>query len=140
MKRKNYEIRVANDRDLLWIRHADYIQNQETLEEKIRKREILVCDDNGQITGILRYMWFWDYIPFINFIWVEEGFREEGRARGMITKLEDETKGQNYKTIMTSTQSDENAQQFFRKVGFQDAGGFSIAGQKALELILIKYL
>ncbi len=133
------EIRIATEDDWEQIRSADYLKDPEKLKEKISRKEIIVCDDDGRITGMLRYMWFWDHIPFINFIWVKEDFRKAHRATRMIRELEKTTTGENCDRIMTSTQSDENAQNFYRKAGFTDAGGFTMRGQ-AFELILIKYL
>lgn len=135
-----FKIRFAEEKDLVWVGFADFLYEEAAQRQKIDRKEIIVCDDDGRITGVLRYSMFWDYIPFINFIWVEEGFREERRASSMIRFLEEETRGRNYQRIMTSTQSNENAQGFFRKSGFLDAGGFAMQGQNALELIMIKYL
>lgn len=46
-----------------------------------------------------------------------------------------------YGMVMTSTQVDETAQHFYRKLGYKDAGGFVInipKYQQPMELILIK--
>ena len=56
----------------------------------------------------------------------------------MIQKLEEITRGKNYQRILTSTQSNERAQDFYRAVGFEDAGGFTMRDQP-FELIMIKY-
>lgn len=132
-------IRLAGKEDLDQIKINELAIGSDVIETKIELGEVIVADDGGQITGILRFSWFWDYLPFINYIWVEEGFRKEHRASKMIQKLEEITEGKNYQTIMTSTQADETAQNFYRKVGFKDAGGFTMQGQ-AFELIMIKYI
>jgi ribosomal protein S18 acetylase RimI-like enzyme len=135
----NYEIRHAVADDLDMVKHSDWL-DCDKLAVKIQSREVIVCSDNGQITGILRWGWFWDHLPFINFIWVEEGFRREGRARRMVAKLQAGTEGKNYGMILASTQSDElDGQKFFRGIGFVDAGGFTIRSQ-ALEVVLVKNL
>ena len=136
---KDFEVRIAVLGDLNPIAHADWLLKPNRLREKIERREIIVCDDDGQITGLLRYSWFWEIIPFIDFLWVEEGFRGERRASRMIARLEEETEGRNHWMIMTSTQSNEAGQGFFRKAGFADAGGFSMRS-RPFELLLIKYL
>ena len=46
-----------------------------------------------------------------------------------------------YKMLMTSTQVDENAQHFYRKLGYQDAGGLLLSVpdyQQPMELFFIK--
>ncbi|MEZ5277401.1 MAG: GNAT family N-acetyltransferase [Opitutaceae bacterium] len=136
---EHFEVRIAVERDFDQIHMADLSIKPEILRTKIGRNEVIVCDESGHITGVLRFQWFWDYLPFINYIWVEEGFRDEHRASRMIEKLEATTEGRNYKRIMASTQSNETAQNFFRKVGFQYAGGFAMSDQP-FELIMIKYL
>ena len=135
----NSQIRFAEEQDWDQLIYADWFPDHEKLHEKISRHEIIVCDESGQITGLLRYSWFWGYLPFIDLIWVEEGFRRQGRASLLLARLEEETKEKNHKMIFTSTQSNEDGQSFFRKAGFIDSGGFVIRGAP-FELIMIKYL
>lgn len=48
-------------------------------------------------------------------------------------------KQKGFKTVMTSTQSDEDAQHFYRKLGYRDVGCLLLDTQP-LEIILIKAL
>ena len=41
--------------------------------------------------------------------------------------------------VMTSTQANEDAQSFYRRLGYEDVGGFLLPGE-AYELILVKAL
>ena len=132
-------IRIATKEDLDQVKINELAIGAGVIENKIELGEVIVADDGGKITGILRFSWFWDFLPFINYIWVEEGFRHKHRASRMIRKLEEITVGKNHQTIMTSTQADDSAQNFYRKVGFEDAGGFTMHRQ-AFELIMIKYM
>ena len=50
-------------------------------------------------------------------------------------------KEQGYGMVMTSTQVDETAQHFYRKLGYKDSGGFVIdipAFAQPMEMIFIK--
>jgi ribosomal protein S18 acetylase RimI-like enzyme len=132
------QVRIATTADLEQVLSNELGLEPGVIESKIERGEVIVCDDAGQITGILRFQWFWDYLPFINYLWVEEGFRREGRGRRLIQALEEITHGKNYQRIMTSTQSNESAQDFYRALGFQDAGGFTMR-DRPFELIMIKY-
>jgi len=132
-------IRLAVKNDVDQVKRNELTIAGDVIETKIELGEVIVADDDRQITGILRFSWFWDYLPFISYIWVKEGFRNEYRASKMIKKLEEITAGRNYQRIMTSTQADETAQNFYRAVGFEDAGGFTMRDQP-FELIMIKYL
>lgn len=62
--KNEFRIRFATQGDLNQIQCADYLNDADKLVEKLARNEIIVCDDGGQVTGIPRYMWFWDYIPF----------------------------------------------------------------------------
>ena len=131
-------IRKAEVGDLSDIVYADFL-GREIVSEKIRRGEILVCREDRQITGVLRYSWFLDYLPIINFLWVEEGVRNEGRASRLICRLEHETERSNYGMILAATWSDQRDQNFYRKVGFRDIGGVAFRGEPT-ELILVKDL
>ena len=72
--------------------------------------------------------------------WDSQG---KGYGRELVRHWEDDMKAQGYDMLLTSTQADENAQHFYRKLGYQDCGGFviNISGhEQPLELFLIKRL
>ena len=49
--------------------------------------------------------------------------------------------GQGYGMLMTSTQVDEDAQHFYRKLGYKDCGGFVVdvpGYEQPMEMIMIK--
>ena len=51
------------------------------------------------------------------------------------------SKNQGYGMVMTSTQADEEAQHFYRKIGYKESGGFTIdipGYEQPMELIFIK--
>lgn len=133
------EIRIAELADLSELSVMDHLLDSERVQEKIRRREILVCHEGERVIAFLRYSWFWDLLPFINLIWVEEEFRRERLGSLLIEKLAEETQEKNYKMILTSTQSNEDAQNFYRRIGFVDSGGLTIKGEP-LELLMINYL
>lgn len=134
-----YNIRCAELEDLPQLFSLDWLSDSEKIERKIASREIFVGTDGGRITGILRYSWFWDQLPFINLLWIEEDSRREGRGLALVEFLIEETEGRNSGKVLTSTQSNEEAQNFWRRIGFEDAGGFVLKGQP-FELLMIKYL
>ena len=50
-------------------------------------------------------------------------------------------KSQDYGMLMTSTQVDEEAQHFYRKLGYKDCGGFVVdvpGYEQPMEMIMIK--
>ena len=60
----------------------------------------------------------------MNMIYVLEKYHRMGIGTALIKHWENEMKSLGYKNVMTSTQSLEEAQLFFRKMGYKEIGGF----------------
>ena len=109
--------------------------DRKTQEQKIARNEVIVCWDGDEIVGVVRYSLFWDKIPFINWLWVKEENRVQGIGRALMASIVREARRLDQNLILTSTQSDEPGQHFYRKIGFRDIGGF-VLGDEPLEIIL----
>ena len=95
----------------------------------------------GEPIGLMRWSLFWDSIPFCNLLYVKDGFQRMGFGRRLTAHWEMDMRARGYDLVMTSTQVDETAQHFYRKLGYRDAGGFAVdipGYAQPLELILIK--
>ncbi|MBO4746850.1 MAG: hypothetical protein J5607_02140 [Clostridiales bacterium] len=60
-----------------------------------------------------------------------------------MNKWEYDMRNQGYEMVMTSTQEDEEAQHFYRKIGYKDCGGFTVdipGYEQPMELIMMKDL
>ena len=93
--------------------------------------------------GILRFNLFWDNTPFCTMLFVDWDSQKKGYGRQLMTYWEDDMREKGYGMIMTSTQVDENAQHFYRKIGYKDCGGFvvDIPGfEQPMEMFLSKAL
>lgn len=77
---------------------------------------------DGKNVGVLRYGLFWDTIPFLNLIYLEDGLRRGGIGSRALALWESMMSQQGHGMVMTSTQSDEEAQHFYRTMGYKDAG------------------
>ncbi len=130
-------IRYANIEDMNILSKYDEHISKEELKNSINKNGILVMFENEKFVGWLRYNLFWDNIPFMNMLF----FLDEQRGKGYGTKLvsywENEMKKLNYDIVLTSTQSNEEAQFFYRKIGYTDCGSL-ILPKEPLEIILYK--
>ena len=125
-----------------WYRLDRHI-TEEVYEEKIRNRQAYVLIVDGQVAGILRYNLFWDNTPFCTMLVVDEAFRGRGFGRELMEHWEQDMREQGYGLVMTSTQVNEEAQHFYRKLGYRDCGGFvvDIPGyEQPMEMIMIKAL
>ena len=110
-------------------------------DEKVRKKQGYVLLDGDKIAGVLRYNLFWDNTPFCTLIFIDEAFRGKGYGKSLIEYWESDMKQQGYGMLITSTQVDEDAQHFYRKLGYKDCGGFVVdvpGYEQPMEMIMIK--
>ncbi|GGH47580.1 N-acetyltransferase [Paenibacillus silvae] len=130
-------IEYALQTDYTYIVDKDRHIHQGLVEPKIKEKEIYILWEGEARIGWMRYGYFWDNMPFMNMIWMEEPYRGRGLGRLVVQHWENEMKQKGFDIVMTSTQSDEQAQHFYRKMGYVDAGALLLDNQP-LEVILIK--
>lgn len=118
------KIRLAEESDFYILRKNDNHVSSEMLKKKIADKNILIAESDSEFAGWLRYSFFWDEIPFMNMLFIPEKFRGIGIGGELVREWERLMFGQGYKTLLTSTQADEYAQHFYRKLGYKDLGGF----------------
>ncbi len=114
---------------------------ENVFDEKVRTKRGYVLVEDEKIIGILRYNLFWDNTPFCTMLFIEDSYRSKGYGRQMMEHWEQDMKAQGYGMLMTSTQVDEDAQHFYRKLGYKDAGGFIVdvlGFEQPMEMIMIK--
>ena len=117
--------------------------SRELFERKCAAGECYAAEADGAIIGLLRWNRFWDEVPFCTLLMVAEGFRGQGVGRALMGRWEADMRALGCGMAMTSTQADETAQHFYRRLGYRDAGGFvvNVPGyEQPLELIFLKDL
>ena len=110
---------------------------------KVRDNRGYVISMNGKPIGIMRYNLFWDNIPFLTLIEFEESCQRKGFGRQAMHYWENEMRDLSYKLVLTSTQADEQAQHFYRKLGYVDKGCICFDNtplEQPLEIIMVKAL
>ena len=133
------DIRAAGPDDIPVLRQHDrHISGQE-LETGVRLGRVYVAEEQGEFVGWLRYNLFWDNTPFMNLLYVLDGYRGRGYGRLLVECWEEQMRRAGFGTVMTSTQSDEYAQHFYNRLGYAAVGGFLLPGEP-YELILAKKL
>ncbi|MHA7964582.1 GNAT family N-acetyltransferase [Paenibacillus sp. CAU 1782] len=133
-------IRYATHADFEAIKARDHHISDRMILSKINEKEIYILQlQDESMIGWLRYGYFWDNIPFMNMLWVDEQYRGKGAGKQLVLFWEDQMNQQGFKLIMTSTQADEEAQHFYRKLGYNDAGCL-ILDTQPLEIFLTKKL
>ena len=131
------EIRFATSQDYDYLVHNDRQIKPEVVKKKIEDAEIIVVLDNEQNIGWLRFNYFWDEIPFMNMLWIEEDYRRKGIGTRLVNFWETEMFQRDKNQVMTSTLSDEAAQHFYRKLEYQDCGSLLLPDE-ALEFFFLK--
>lgn len=125
-----------------WQVYDPYIDKEEFIN-KVHVERALVVEEAGKIIGIFRWNLFWDHLPCMTQLYFDEAYRRKGIGRKLICYWENEMKKQGHKAVMTSTQVDEMAQHFYRKMGYKDCGALVLdipALAQPMEMFLIKAL
>ena len=81
----------------------------------------LITEDENTV-GVLRFSLFWDAIPFLDLLFLTGENRRKNIGRAAMTLWEDKMRKSGYRTVLLSTQADEDAQHFYRKIGYTDCG------------------
>ncbi|GGI44663.1 N-acetyltransferase [Paenibacillus marchantiophytorum] len=134
------KIVVATDSDFDYIFQHDHHILENLILPKIMYKQIYILrNQDGSNIGWMRYGYFWDNTPFMNMIWIEEQYRGKGVGKQAVLLWEDEMKQKGFKIVMTSTQANEEAQHFYRKLSYRDAGCLLLENEP-MEIILTKKL
>lgn len=132
-------IRFADLRDFELIAARDKWIAADILSEKLSRGEVLAAFVGNRFAGWLRYGLFWDSIPFVNMLRVEEEMRGKGIGKALTLRFEEEMRSRGAKTVMTSSAQNEYAQHFYLKLGYRAVGGFAPENEP-YELLFAKEL
>ena len=137
------EIRSVREEDrAFWFRLDRHLSGP-GFAEKVRTGQGLVLLEDGVPAGLLRWNLFWDEHPFCCLLYVEAARRGRGLGRMLMTRWEEDMRARGHALVLTSTQADEEAQHFYRKLGYRDCGGLVLDAPgyaQPMELILMKRL
>lgn len=130
-------IRMAIEDDFPFLEKNDRHIRLNEIKMLIGQDRILLAEIDGETVGWLRWSLFWDNTPFMNMLYFLDGFRGKGYGRQIVEHWENQMRQEGYDTVMTSSLSDEQAQHFYRKLGYVDSGSLLLPGE-ALEIIFTK--
>jgi len=129
------EFAIIDDIDMI-LDYDEHVSLSE-MNRLIENKRCIVAKSDEIIFGFARWNLFWDNTPFLNMLYVPDGYNRMGIGSQLLTFWENEMKKQGYSILLTSTQANEKGQHFFRKRGYQDCGNL-ILPKESLELILYK--
>lgn len=133
------DIRYVQGEDKAFWLSLDRHLVEAELDKKIRDRQGYVLWVDDRPVGLLQYNLFWDNTPFCTLLYVVERERNQGYGQALMTCWEKDMAAKGYHWILVSTQTNESAQDFYRKLGYQDCGGL-LAPDQPMELFLCKTL
>ena len=137
------EIKYLEEKDReFWYSLDKHLSESEFIKKVRDKQGYVLFDDNNPV-GILRFNLFWDNTPFCTMLFVDNTKHKKGYGRALMRYWEEDMQKQGYGMVMTSTQVDEEAQHFYRKLGYKDCGGFilDIPGfEQPMEMFMSKGL
>lgn len=115
-------LRPALESDRAFWLSIDRHTTEQGFSRKVSGRlGFVVCED-GEPCGLLHYCALWDNLPFLNLLFLLPEARGHGAGRRAMALWEDEMRALGYSMALTSTQSDEDAQLFYRRIGYRDCG------------------
>ena len=134
------EIRTALPADLEMVRHYDRHIPPARLEDCIHRGlvDVLVADE--RIVAVLRWNLFWQSLPFLDLIFLDEAFRGRSFGTKMMAHWENAMACQGFTAVLLSTQENETAKFFYEKLGYTLCGSFLPPDQDVPELLYRKEL
>lgn len=99
--------------------------------------------NDGAAIGIIEWKAFWDGMPYLSLLKIHKRYRGKGLGRQALTLLEGQLKNQGNKALLTSTRADEQAQHFYRALGYKECGCLVLDNtplSQPIEIFFIKTL
>jgi GNAT superfamily N-acetyltransferase len=134
------EIRLATVEDFDRVRQYDRYIPKERLRHCLEMGQVDALWDGDRVMGILRWSLFWQTMPFVDLIFLDDACRGREWGSKMMARWEKNRRAEGFDYGMTSTQEDETAKFFYEKLGYQRIGAFLPPDQEADELIYGKEL
>ena len=136
-------IRYVKQEDRAFWFQLDRHLSPAEFDKKVRDQMGYVLLEDGNPVALLRYHLFWDNTPFCSMLFVAPDAQRRGYGRALMEHWEREMGALGYKIVLVSTQADEDAQHFYRKLGYRDTGGLVLnchECSQAMELFFVKAL
>ena len=116
------ELRIMNQQDMGFVRSVDAHGNEAAFQNRVLTQSGFVLWEEERPVGLMHHSILWDNLPFLNFLFVLEAQRGKGFGSRAMAAWEREMKRRGYKMVLLSTQADETAQHFYRRLGYVDCG------------------
>ena len=138
-----FNIKYVSEADKSFWFTLDRHLSENEFNLKVRDRRGYIISDDDKPIGVMRYNLMWDNVPFLTLIHFDEAYHRKGFGRQAMLHWENEMRGLGYDIVMTSTQVDEQAQHFYRNLGYKDKGGLFLDNtpwEQPQEMFMLKVL
>ena len=122
-------LRAAEDTDLAFLRSFTSGPRDEQLRAQVRDGRLRIIESSEGAVGFIKFYILWEVLPFIEVIIVRDDCRGRGIGRAAIREWEAEMSLRSFQRAIVSTQADETAQYFWRRIGYQDCGYLALPGR-----------
>ena len=136
-----FQIRSIDEKDKSFWYSLDRHLPEAEFNKKVADKRGYIILDNEKPIGVMRYNMFWDNTPFLTLIYIDFAYHKKGYGRKAMDYWEKEMSDQGFKLLMTSTQADDNAQHFYRNLGYNDCGCLVLdlpGFEQPLEMFMVK--
>lgn len=122
MEREPFFLRPAGPEDReFWLAAQHHCRPEQFAEKARGGRAFLICRGRKPL-GLIDFVLLWDKLPFLNCLFVLPESRGQGAGCFVMGAWEREMQKAGYSMVLLSTQADESAQHFYRKLGYRDCG------------------
>ena len=137
------KLKHMEDSDKAFVMSIDTHVNDEQYANRVLTKSGYVIWDGDEPVGLMHHAVLWDNLPFLNLIYMKEECRGKGYGTEAMRLWEEDMKNRGYKMVLISTQVDEDAQHWYRKLGYVDCGGLLMNGtpfEQPMEMFMRKVL
>ena len=137
------ELKYMEVNDEAFVMSIDAHVNEEQFANRVLTKSGYVIWDGDEPVGLMHHAILWDNLPFLNLIYIKEEYRGRGYGTAAMRLWEEDMQNRGYKMVLISTQVDEDAQHWYRKLGYVDCGGLLMNGtpfEQPMEMFMRKVL
>ncbi|MCH7484736.1 MAG: GNAT family N-acetyltransferase [Chloroflexi bacterium] len=140
------DVRAAILADLPAVQDVDRSLDQRVSEKSVIKHAIeggrvAVALDGDELSGYLRWEWFWDRVPLCVFVRVRPSHQRTGLGRALYAHVEADLARRGCDFWLSSTEeTNDRSLRFHRALGFRLVGALSDLGQDSREIFMRKDL
>lgn len=117
-----FSLRQANEGDRLFWQALVPRISEKRFEQLLKAEQSYTLFDDETPVGVLAGSLLWENLPFLSLLFIREECRGKGFGKLAMRHWESALKSQGFQMALISTQSDEAAQHFYRKLGYKDCG------------------